>query len=112
MGNLVDLNARMAETDRQAVREVASLDTLPAYDLAVSGPGGVLWLREFPRPQDTTVVWLELDSAGKPQGTVRLSRGSEVKAVTAGELAVLERDAFDAPVVRLLHVYREPAGVP
>lgn len=106
---LPEVVVKMVEAEREAIREVPSYDTLPAYDLAVSGANGPLLLRQYPRPLDTTVVWVMIDVAGVPVGSVTLPRGTEIKAVAPGLLVVLERDIYDAPVIRILEV-RSGAG--
>jgi len=101
---LPDVMVIMAEAERKAIREVPSYDTLPAFDLAVSGADGPLLLRQYPRPLDTTALWLVIDTDGVPMGSVTLPRATEIKAVAPRLLVVLERDIYDAPVIRILEL--------
>ncbi|MDH5761109.1 MAG: 6-bladed beta-propeller, partial [Gemmatimonadota bacterium] len=102
--DLQDVVVRMAEAERNAIREVASNDTLPAYDLVVAGTDGPVLVREYPRPLDISVRWVVIDGAGLPLGRLTLPRDTEIKAVAPGMLVVLERDAFDAPLARILEM--------
>ena len=96
---------RMADAGRESIREVASNNTIPAYDLAIPGSDGVLWLRQYPLPQDTMALWVLIDDATVPRGTLRLPRSTAVQAASLEWLVVVERDAYDAPVVRVLQVH-------
>ena len=99
-----DAVAGWVENWKQSVRELGSYETLPAYDLAVPGPDGELWVREYPYPLDTMARWILIKPDGVPAGTLALPRASEGKAVGWGLVVVSETDEMDAAVVRVLEV--------
>lgn len=100
---LMDATERMTQARREAIRELASYETLPAYDRIVSGPHGRVLLREYPRPRDTEARWI-LVSRGRPVAILKLPRATEVKAFSETMIAVLESDEYDAPLVRVLEL--------
>lgn len=99
-----------SEYRREAIREVPSRDTLPAYDRVVSGVRGLVLLREYPRPQDTTARWVLIDSDGSPIGTLRLPRKAEVRAASPEVLIIVDGSWRESQVIRVLDLQLGAGG--
>jgi hypothetical protein len=93
------------EYRRQAIHQVPSRDTLPAYDRAVSGARGLVLLREYPRPEDALVRWALLDGKASPIGRLTLPRGASVRAASPEILVVVEGRTGHPQVIRVLDLH-------
>jgi hypothetical protein len=101
--------AVLADHERQAILAAPANDAAPAYDRAVPGDDGSIWLREFPMPSETQARWVLVVDGFRPVGQVRLARSANVLAGDREWLLVLTKDAMDAPVV---HVLRRSGTAP
>lgn len=70
-------------------------DTYPAFMSFVPSADGVLWLREYARPD----TWVIVDVAGKALVRVRLPTGFIVKAVSRTHVWGYTLDADDLPII-------------
>lgn len=96
------LSERQVEFRREVLREVASHDTAPVFDRMIGTAGGGLWIRETPRPARREVRWLRVDPSHSVAGYIPLDRESRMLDGDVEHIVVLERDPFDADVVRIL----------
>lgn len=88
--------------EREGILAAPSNPAVPAYDQAVPGGDGSLWLREFPMPGDTRARWLLLSSGQQIEGQISMTRNAEIIAGDQQRLLVLLRDTLDVQVVRVL----------
>jgi hypothetical protein len=87
-----------------AVETAAAEETFPVVDQVTATTNGVVWVERYPRRRDPEAQWLALDLEGKPLGRLALPKGSSIVAASHDWIVVQERDAFDAPVLRILAV--------
>lgn len=87
-----------------AVEGVPADSTFPVFDRMTAGTNGVVWMLMYPEPRETSARWLALDRNGAPFGALSLPVGSNLAAASHDWLVVLEKDAFDAPVLRILAI--------
>lgn len=77
-----------AETFRLALLEdLPERQTLPSFSALLGGSDGLLWIRGYPEPRSTHVVWVGVNEAMRPQRRLRLPLGFALVAV--GEDALL-----------------------
>lgn len=100
----VDASERLAEDARNSIRAVPARGELPAYDRAVPGNDGAVWLREYPRPDARDARWVLLAPSDELVAQVTLPRATDVLDGTLEWLVLLGSDEFDAPVVRVLRL--------
>lgn len=105
-----DLWLFLNEDRREAIRQVPSRDTLPAYDLAVSGVEGLVLLREYPWPEDDITRWALLDGEGLPIGRVTLPRGAVIRAASPDVLVIVEGTTGHPQVIRILELHLDGVG--
>ena len=96
------LAERIAEAQRAGLRAVAARDRFPTYDRAVAGSDGIVWLREFPRPEEQEARWVLVSGDGTLAGQFIIPRDADVLSASPGWLLVLEEDELDAPIIRVL----------
>lgn len=102
IGDGRDLRVVAAEAERDGIQEMRGYETIPAYDLAVAGQDGLLLLRQYPRPDEAMAWWMLIKKGGSLIGRLRLPRTTQIMAASAELLVLLERDTYDAPVVRVM----------
>lgn len=90
------------EIESEAILAVPSNTTIPAYDRAVGGADGSVWLREFPMPSDARVRWMLITEGPTLAGQLWLPRADSVLAGDRSKLLLLMQDSMDAPVLRVL----------
>ena len=93
---------RLRQLQREALEEVGSYDTAPAFDEVITTPDGGLWVREYPTPLGRTVRWVRVDANGSVAGQVLLDRSSQILDGNSDYLVLLDKDQLDAHVVRIL----------
>ena len=78
--------------------------TFPAVDQFTAASNGVLWFRLFRHRQDRAARWLALDLQGRPLGRLSLPATAALVAASHNWIVVQDRDAFDAPMLRILAI--------
>ncbi len=65
---------RMAELSLTLVPDLPARSSLPMYSGLMGGADGTLWIRSYPAPPDSTVVWAQLDIQGARHELFRVSK--------------------------------------
>lgn len=91
----------VAKQEREQISAAPTNTAVPAYDQAVPGDDGSVWVREFPMPNDRVARWLLLLPSQGIKGQVSMPRDAKIIAADQKRLLVLSKDTLDAPVVRV-----------
>lgn len=73
---------------------------MPTYERFESDGDGVLWIKRYPRPSDSTEVWSALTTAGAYYGPVELPPRVRLRSITREAIFCVWRDADDVEHVR------------
>jgi hypothetical protein len=104
LAGVTDPNVRrMVE---QITRSADTPDSYPAYQSLVVDAGGDLWVKDYPRPTDTTATWAVFEPSGTFLGDVRMPGRLRVFEIGDDYVLGSTRDELDVPHVVMYRLRR------
>lgn len=104
LAGVTDPNVRrMVE---QMTRSADTPDSYPAYQALVVDARGDLWVKDYPRPTDTTATWAVFEPSGTFLGNVHMPGGLRVFEIGDDYVLGSTSDDLDVPHVVIYRLRR------